>query len=261
MALRHNAPDSSAFGPHFSMITYQNASSSKRAWILVPVVGVLVGGGLWWWQQGRSVDTQAAVEPASSSQGIIRALPSAPTLDGLPPPTLGGGKPADFTDDEWSALKEAMSRTDNPEQELERVVAYLRFQRGFEQWQSLQSSPDVAARRQLAEQLFERVPERLRQGELSMGEAVLLQAALLNDLESDEAARQQRLKAAQKALTEAAPRPDSDEQAREAALLAEYKRREAAILADYQSRPEAQRDHARLEGALESARRAVYGGQ
>lgn len=242
------------------MITYQNTSSSKRLWILVPVVGVLLGTGMWWWQE-RADTSSEVVDVAAQTQGIIRDLPVMQPLETLPPATLTGDRPADFTDEEWSALKEAMSRTDNPDKELARVVDYLRFQRGFEQWQSLQASPDMAARRQLAEQLFDRVPERLRQGELSMGEAVLIQAALLNDIETNDELRQQRLKMAQKVLTDAAPRPDSDEQAREAALLAEYKRREAAILADYKSRPESQRDHARLEEALESARRAVYGGQ
>ena len=256
----HNAPDLSVFGFSPVMITYQNASSSKRFWMLVPVVGVLLGVGVWWWQ-GRQVVPPEVVDAAPEKPGIIKELPVMQPLDTLPPATLSGDRPADFTGEEWAALKEAMSRTDNPEKELERVVTYLRFQRGFEQWQSLQDSPDVAARRRLAERLFERVPERLRQGELSMGEAVLIQAALLNDIESNEQVRQQRLKEAQKALTDAAPRPDSDEQAREAALLAEYKRREAAILADYKSRPESQRDYARLEEALESARRAVYAGQ
>ena len=57
------------------------------------------------------------------------------------------------------------------------------------------------------------------------------------------------------------PVPDAEQQAREAALLAEYKRREAAIVADWQARPAAERSQARLEEALEGARRAVYGGR
>lgn len=240
------------------MITYQSNSPLKRTWVWVLVAGLLIGGGLWWWQTHAAADS-VRTEQASASAGIIKATPEQKALVPLPAPTLQGAKPADFSEEEWSALRDAMSRTENPEQELARVVAYLRFQKGFERWQNLQNSPDVVARRLLAAQLFQLVPERLHQGELSMGEAVLIQGALLNDLEPDDNARQQRLLEAQKALAEAAPKPDASDQAREAALLAEYKRRESAILADYQAKPEGARDTARLEETLEAARRAVYG--
>lgn len=261
--IRHNAAHHLprlCLDGHLNMITYQTPSPLKRGWLWVAVVGVAIGGAVWWWQ-GRSAQGPEAGSAQPAAQGIIRDLPATTALDSLPPASLSGSKPADFTDEEWSALKDAMARTDNPEQELVRVVDYLRFQRSFEQWQALQDSPDAATRRQLAQQLFDRVPARLKNGELSMGEAVLIQSALINDLESDDAARQQRLKEAQKVLAEAAPRPDESEQAREAALLAEYKRREAAIVADYQARPESQRNQSQLEEALESARRAVYSAQ
>lgn len=242
------------------MITYQSSSLLKRAWIWVLLVGLVIGGALWWWQARAAADA-AGQQQAAPSAGIIKATPEQSALVPLPAPTLEGAKPADFSSEEWAALKDAMSRTENPEKELARVVAYLRFQKGFERWQNLQNSPDIVARRLLAAQLFQLVPERLRQGELGMGEAVLIQGALLNDLEPDDNARQQRLIEAQKALAEAAPKPDADEQSREAALLAEYKRREAAILADYQAKPEGSRDTARLEEDLEAARRSVYSAQ
>jgi len=109
--------------------------------------------------------------------------------------------------------------------------------------------------------LLEQVPERMRQGELTMGEAMLLESALWADLEPDEAVRKQKLDEAQATLNTAAPQPDAEQQAREASMLAEYKRREAAILADYQTKPEAQRNQAALQDALESARRSVYSGK
>lgn len=245
------------------MITYDRSSSSmwKRGWLWVPLVGVLAGAAFWWWQMrlpGQQTDARAAAGSASSG-GVIQPLDGGGALTPLPAPTLGGPRPSDFTEPEWAALKEAMSRTDNPERELARVVAYLRFQRSFERWQSLQDSPDARARHALAQQLIEGVPERVRQGEIGMGEAMLLQTALLVDIEPDEQARKQRLERLQAELAEAAPKPDAEQQAREAALLAEYKRREAAIVADYQARPESQRNHAQLEEALEAARRSVYG--
>lgn len=244
------------------MITYNRSSSSmsKRGWLWVPLVGVLAGAAVWWWQMRPQAAQVSAVAPDQApASGIIRPLDAGAGLTGLPAPTLSGPRPSDFTEQEWAALKEAMARTENPERELTRVVAYLRFQRGFERWQSLQDSPDARARHALAQQLIEGVPERVRQGEIGMGEAVLLQTALLADIEPDEQARKQRLERLQAELAEAAPKPEAEQQAREAALLAEYKRREAAIVADYQARPESQRNHAQLEEALEAARRSVYG--
>jgi hypothetical protein len=67
------------------------------------------------------------------------------------------------------------------------------------------------------------------------------------------------MKALEAELHQAAPQIDPTQQARNEALEREYKRREAAIVADYQARPEAQRDQAKLEKDLESARRAVWG--
>jgi hypothetical protein len=242
------------------MITYQSSSLLKRAWIWALLVGMVFGGLLWWWQS-RALAVVVDGEQAASNAGIIKSTPEQSVLVPLPQPTLDGAKPDDFSAEEWAALKDAMSRTENPKQELARVVAYLRFQKGFERWQNLQNSPDVLARRMLAAQLFKLVPERLQHGELSMGEAILIQGALLNDMEPDDNSRQQRLIEAQKELAAAAPQANSDDRAHDAALLAEYKRREAAILADYQAKPEGSRDTARLEEDLEAARRAVYSAQ
>ena len=160
--------------------------------------------------------------------------------------------------EEWRALKNAVANTPNPKVETERIVKYLRFQRGFEQWQALKGSPDVAHRQELAKQLLQQLPERLRQGEASMGEAVMLAAALWDDLEPNEQIRKQRVDEAKAMLANAAPKPDPAEQAKDVALQAEYKRREAAIVADWQARPAAQRDQAKLEEALDAARQAVY---
>lgn len=248
--------------PGHTMITYNRSTLWKRGWFWVPVVGVLIGAAIWWWQM-RVLPTRpaAAASDVAAADGIIRPMAAGSGLTPLPAPTLDGAPPSDFTRSEWAALKEAMARTENPEQELARVVAYLRFQRGFERWQGLQGGPDAASRRTLAQQLLDGVPERVRQGEISAGEAMLLQTALLVDIEPDDQARQQRLAQLQAELAAVAPKPDAEQQAREAALLAEYKRREAAIVADYQARPENMRNHAQLEEALESARRAVYGGR
>ena len=106
--------------------------------------------------------------------------------------------------------------------------------------------------------MLAQLPERVRQGEMGAGEVTLLQQALLVDLVPDETQRQQRLALVQADVAKAMPPADTTQQALNEARRSEYKRREAAILADYQTRPEAQRNPAQLEAALEEARRAVY---
>lgn len=245
------------------MITYEQTRLWQRAWFLtsVLVLGLLAGVAAWWWQ-GR-VDAGGrvtAATPAASAAPPKQTVHIDTAL--LVPPTIApDGRPSDFKEEEWVALREAMSKTAKPQAELDRVVKYLRFQKGFEQWQALQESPDVAQRHQLAQRLLEQVPERLREGEVTMGEALLLESALWADLEPNDDARRVKLEQAQAYLITLAPQPDGEQQSREAALQVEYKRREAAILADWQAKPQAERNQAKLEEALEAARRSVYAGK
>lgn len=244
------------------MITYDKPPLWRRAWVRLAACALLVAMGAGLALSGRQ--KASVMQAPANREGLApQAIPAAPSSAPLlsPPAMDADGRPADFSPAEWAALKDAMAQSPHPQAELQRVVAYLRFQRGFEQWQAMQDQPDAALRRQLGERLLEQVPERLRQGEATMGEALMLSTALLADLEPDEARRQVRLEAARAALEAAAPLPDKAQQAREAALLAEYKRREAAIVAEWQARPAPERNQARLEQALEAARRAVYGGQ
>lgn len=242
------------------MITYQKNQVWRRTWVWALVIGSLAGAGGWWWvshpeqpEQGPAEGVQASAWPGVSagSQSANSALVTAP-------PVMEDGRPADFTPEDWAALKEAMAKTPNPKAETERVVKYLRFQRGFEQWNSMKDSPDVAHRQELAKRLLEQVPERMRNGETTMGEALMLTTALWTDLEPNEAVRKQRIEESKAILANSSPKADPEQQARDASQLAEYKRREAAIVADWQAKPAAQRDQAKLEESLESARRAVY---
>jgi len=240
------------------MITYSSPKFWQRTWFTLACMAVAALAVVGWWWRAQGAPTSAL--PAGAQGQVAATAQGRPVGGSLAAPTvLGDGRPSDFSVQEWSALKEAMAQAAQPEAELKRVVEYLRFQKRFERWQGLRDSPDAGQRQQLAASLLDQVPERLRQGEVSMGEAQMLLSALWADVEPDEVRRRQRIEEGIALLKDAAPRPDAEQQKRDAALLSEYKRREAAILLEYQSRPDAQRDPAWLEAQLDAARRSVYG--
>jgi hypothetical protein len=226
----------------------------QRTWFLALLLGVAVGTGIWWWQTQSGSQTAAPAEAQAAAKPKARKVSAEPESALLVPPTVGDdGRPSDFTAEEWAALKDAMAKTPNPRAELERVVKYLRFQKAFEQWQSLQEGPDALTRRRLAEKLIEQLPERVAQVEVTCGEGLLLQASLMADIEPNEGMRQQRIEQMGTKLCDAGPAAIADPRD------PEYKRREAAIVAAYQALPEARRDPTQLTKDLDAARIAIYG--
>lgn len=229
-------------------------------WGGVVVIGLVIGGA-WWWTQGRTDPADAAPTGASAPAiGMAQHRPMGVTPLTEPPQVLPDGRPSDFPEDEWKALQETVGKGPNGQAELKRVTAYLRFQRGFEQWQSTQDRGDPQERKALAQQLLGAVPERLKQSEVTMGEALMIAAALYGDLEPDESARSVKLDQFRIKLEAVAPRQDNAAEMREANCLAEYKRREAIIQQEFLSKPEGQRDHKKFEADLDVAHRAVYDG-
>lgn len=247
------------------MISYQeNTKFWQRSWFAALIGGLAVGGGVWWWQAHRDAEqaaeaAAAQVAAASGPQKPVFATPVATTGPASAPTVLPDGRPSDFTPEDWAALKAAMSNQPNGQAEMARVVAYLRFQRTFEQWQALADSRDAAKRHQLAESLLTQLPERMSKGEVTSGEALLLSNALLTDLQPDENLREARLADMRAKLQAAAPRSDAAQAARDLEIRDELQRREKAIIADWQSKPEASRSQLALERDLEAARRSVYG--
>jgi len=240
------------------MITYDSTKLWQRTWFLALLLGAGVGVAAWWWQIHAPV---AVVDEGPAPKSAPRSPPVMDAALLVPPKIMEDGRPADFSPEDWAALKDALSKTANPRAELERIVKYLRFQKGFEQWQSLQNGPDVAKRHQLAERLLDQVPERMQQGEMTYGEAQMLESALLADIEPNEDVRKQRLDRAQSLLKGSVPQAEAEQAMRDASLLAEYKRREAAIVAAFQAQPEDKRDQIQLGKDLDAARVSVYGGK
>jgi hypothetical protein len=247
------------------MITYQSTKFWQRSWFAALIGGLAIGGGAWWWQGHQ--EAEQAMEMASSASGATsthiaskaagKAAVLAAAQVASTPTVLPDGRPSDFTAEEWSALKAAISAQPNAKAELERVVSYLRFQRTFEQWQALADAPDVQRRHELANALLGQVPQRLNSGEVTMGEALLLGTALLTDLEPSEPKREQRLKELRDKLEGAAPPPDEAQAALDAARQKELKRRQGAILAECQAKAEGCKQP-KLGQDMEAARRAVY---
>ncbi len=246
------------------MISYQESTKFwQRSWFAALIGGLAVGVGVWWWQANQ--DAQEATEAAASAGSApVSVAAQVPVLASTPgnvsePSVLADGRPPDFTPEDWAALTAAMSNQPNAKAEMERVVTYLRFQRSFEQWQALADSRDVAKRHRLAESLLTQLPDRLAKAEVTMGEALLLSTALVTDLESNERLREQRLALMRGTLERSVPKPDQEQAARDADLMAEFRRRESAIVAAYQALPEAKRDQTALARDLDAARQAVYG--
>ncbi|HRH16825.1 MAG TPA: hypothetical protein PLS22_05170 [Aquabacterium sp.] len=242
------------------MISYDRSSGKSMFIWGGAILLVVVGGALWWSQARQGGQDPEAAASASAAGVAMRGFPGGVSPLSEPPQVLSDGRPSDFSQDDWQALQETVGQGPNGQAELKRVTAYLRFQRGFEQWQAMQESTTAQERKGLAEQLLQAVPERLQQSEVTVGEALMIATALYGDLEPDEAARSVKLDQFRIKLEAVAPRVDNAAEMREANCLAEYKRREAIIQQDYLSRPDPDRDQKKFEADLDAAHRAVYDG-
>ena len=235
------------------MISYDRSSGSRWVWLLGGVAVLGCATAAWWWY-GSSQATDATV-PSD-----VATTPAAgPVVNLATPPAEGAdGRPADFTAQEWSSLKEAVGNKPDGAKELKRITAYLRYQRGFEQWQALQDTSKTAERHALGQQLLDQLPERLSNMEMTMGESLLICGVLLSDLEPDENLRTQKMEGCKAKLEQLAPKLDSEQALRDAECRTEFLRRQAAIVAEYQAQPESQRNQSKFEQDIEGARRSVY---
>ena len=244
------------------MISYDRShAKSPWVWVGAIAVGLGVAGGLWWAQGGGdgSANPEASASAPSAPMAARQAASAPMIVLDQPAPVLPDGRPAEFTEEEWRALQDTVAKGPNAASELKRVTAYMRFQKAFTQWQAEQETDhNPKVRKAMAEQLLAAVPERLKQSEVTLGEALMLAAVLYNDIEPDEAARSAKLDQFRIKLEAVAPKPDNAAEMREANCLAEYKRREALIQQDFISRPDSQRDHKKFEADLDAAHRAVY---
>lgn len=231
------------------MISYDRSSGSRTAMVAVAVLAV-AGAGAWWWMSG-----DAAV-PAADTAASAAVVASAPTLQlGVTDAPAADGEMSAV---DQAAISQAMSKQPDGQKQLQRVTTFLKFQRDFERWQGMQDAADPAPRHALAKHLMDILPDRVSQAEVTLPEATLICAMLLNDLEPDEAARNTKNEACKQRLESVSPRTDTEQGMRTAQCQTEYRRREAALVSEFQARPASQRDPQQLEAELDKAKRAVY---
>ncbi|MDI1258872.1 hypothetical protein [Aquabacterium sp.] len=198
------------------MITYQSKNSWQRPLLIALIGSAVVGTGVWWFagHSGPDATTQvssAASEPMAATSSTV--APTTPALAVSTDPTiLSDGRPSDFTPGVWSALDKAMKSKPQLKPEVDKVLSYMRFQRSFEQWQSLEDARDAQQRHQLAQSLLNQMPDRLAKGEFSLSEALMMTTVLLSDLEPDEKKREQQVEEWGKKMAFAAPQPTDDAQ-------------------------------------------------
>ncbi len=134
------------------------------------------------------------------------------------PPIVGPVKsrPSYVSLMEWSMLQGVAQQSVRPEQELNRLVNFLRFNKKVELYEGLpaQSSQRMA----MADQLVRELPERVRQGEMDLKESQRQLEAMLSDAVPDGQARAKRQKAEQ-ALLRAAAKAAAESSAQAAAAM------------------------------------------
>jgi hypothetical protein len=214
---------------------------AKFWWFMGVLAAMAIGVGMALWRAPHSVDLPLDDSPVSGT--LPAPSPAPPTLaitpsSDVPPPGLDAAQ--------WQSLRSELAG--NPE-ELRRVVGYLNF---ADRLQRFRDGPSID-RKALAAGIDRSIDERLRQRELSAGEARLIKIAVLQELLPDDAQRQAALQAWE-TTQRAAARPDLALAAREAG----FQRRQAQIVAAWQALPVAHRDPKALERELEILRLSSF---
>jgi hypothetical protein len=246
------------------MISYDQSSSRGKLAAIALAVVALVGAAAWW--ATRDAAPEAAASSAASAPGMEASAPDLAhdaqikkAADALltKPEILPDGRPTDFEEQEWKTLKDAVATTPNSTAELQRISTYMRFQRGFEQWQALHDSPDVETRNALGQKLMAALPERLTNQEVTFDEALMICAALANDIAPNEP-RQPQMEQCNAKLQQVAPRIDDDTAARQNMCLVRWNREKSQMTDEFLKLPEMQRDQRVFESKLEKLRVSIF---
>ncbi len=212
------------------MAHVQIQQSSQRIWLYLGC-GIAATVAAMAWHQWRPVDTadhatltettQAPVTPAIAPTPTeptaadlaeletlkVQQAQAAQVLETQPvqAPIKGqvDERPEFISAMEWSVLKAVAQQHAHPEEELPRLINAVRFNKQLELWQDMPADADAAKRRVLADALLKDLPERVKQGNYSLGDAQKYMMALVKDLETDETRQRDRTNAEMRRLTQA----------------------------------------------------------
>lgn len=166
-------------------------------------------------------------------------------------------RPADIDPKAWQQLEDAVRNHPQRDQELQRLIGYLRFKRDMDKWTALKDQPNALERAQVGQRILDALPVRFANQEVTGPEALMLQAAIYADMIPDEAQRKPIEDAARQSLMRALEH-DAAMDAKlkaEDAQTASYKEREAVIMKRFKDQLI---DQGQMEKELDAARLAAF---
>jgi hypothetical protein len=236
------------------MIALGNKQSLGALMAGAAVVAALLGGAYY------ASRTHAVSPPPVANvsyAGMLEAEP--PDAGGLS--THAGShepdRPADIEPAEWQKLIDSLHSHPQRDQELKRMVGYLRFKHDLDRWAALKDKPNALERAQVGQKILDALPVRFANQEITSSEALMLQAAIYADMIPDETQRRPMENAARQALIRQLDH-DSAMQAKleaEDGQAAEFKAREAQIMKRFKDQLI---DQSQMEKELDAARLAAY---
>jgi hypothetical protein len=242
--------------------TLIHQSTRKRwLWALLPVALIAIAV-VWWVRQPVVHDEPVAAAPDAGRS----AWPTTPgtTSDDEADKLLfskervGEAKPADFTQSAWDTLNKALASNPNKDEERNRLVSYLRFQRAVTKWGEMTNGPSTPERVELAREVMQEMPTHVANGEVNPGEAMMAATAMAVDLEPDEAKRAAWIEA-QRARLRATESPEQAKAVRdEQDKVKKFEAEKDAITARWMSSHEPGSDPATLQEQIDALRARTF---
>jgi len=242
----------------------RQTASKRWLWMLLPVAAIAIAV-VWWVQkpaEGVQAQAASAVADGRSAWPTTPSTGSDDEADKLlfSKAHVGEAKPADFTQDAWDTLNKALASTPNKDQERDRLVSYLRFQRAVSKWGEMTNGPATPERVALARQVVDEMPTHVGNGEVNPAEAIAAVTAMAMDLEPDASKRAAWIDA-QRERFKSTETPEqakalSDEQAK----VKQFEAEKAAITVNWMKSHEAGSDPATLQEQIDALRVRTFGG-
>jgi hypothetical protein len=241
-------------------------SRRPRRWAGVALFAGVLVAALWAQRHEAAGNAPVSSDVAAQATGFepLAAVheSAAPTFSSeplMPNAPATAAVPEGMTSEQWLALQEKLKDHPQRDAEIARISEYMAFQSRLSRYRDLRTQTGAApqaAARGLAGGLLESLPTHVARGELSAGEAALAQAALIDTLLPDAAAREQRRAQERQRLADALPVP-ADLRA-SADANARFLREQAALVAAWQALPAAQRDPQQLEASIAALRQSIF---